>query len=155
RKRDGQTEPTHAQRLPAWGPRITARTTWKAPDYNYILSRRVGLMIRRKRFVVLGMLGTVVVALAVLASTGFAARSASSSVQPGHIDCEYSGLCPDLANPQDVFGDEYVGHDEPSLLFYSDTPGSGNHMRYNMTLPTDPPASNPSKRSYSFELNGA
>jgi hypothetical protein len=109
-------------------------------------------MIGRKRFAVIGALGTVLV---VLASTGSAARATSSAGQPTHIDCEYSGLCPDVADPQNVFGNEYVGHDEPSLLFYSNTPGSGNQMRYSMTLPTDPPASQPLKRSYQFELNGA
>jgi len=34
---------------------------------------------------------------------------------------------------------EYIGHDEPSLLFYSGQPGSGNDNTYNITLPTDPP----------------
>jgi hypothetical protein len=34
----------------------------------------------------------------------------------------------------------YIGHDEPSLLFYSNTPGSGNANVYQMTLPTDPQA---------------
>ena len=34
---------------------------------------------------------------------------------------------------------EYIGHDEPSLLFYSGQPGSGNDNTYNLTLPTDPP----------------
>jgi hypothetical protein len=32
----------------------------------------------------------------------------------------------------------YTGHDEPSLLFYSDTPGSGNSNQYSLRLPTDP-----------------
>jgi hypothetical protein len=85
----------------------------------------------------------------------FAAPAPPTSSQHVHLDCEYSRLCPDLANPQDVYGSEYVGHDEPSLLFYSNTPGSGNHMRYNMTVPSDPSASNPLTRSYHFELNGA
>jgi hypothetical protein len=35
---------------------------------------------------------------------------------------------------------EYVGHDEPSVLFKSGIPGSGNDMTYTMTLPTDPSA---------------
>src|SRR6266704_3212312 len=30
---------------------------------------------------------------------------------------------------------EYTGHDEPSLLFYSNTAGSGNSSIYNLTLP--------------------
>ncbi len=33
----------------------------------------------------------------------------------------------------------YTGHDEPSLLFYSSTAGSGNTMAYHLTLPKDPP----------------
>jgi hypothetical protein len=85
----------------------------------------------------------------------FAAPAPPASSQRTHIDCEYSRLCPDLANPETVYGSEYVGHDEPSLLFYSNTPGSGNQMQYNMTVPSDPPASNPMSRSYHFELNGA
>src|SRR5713226_5057949 len=87
--------------------------------------------------------------------SAFAAPVPPTSSQHVHIDCEYSRMCPDLANPQDVYGNEYVGHDEPSLLFYSNTPGSGNRMQYNMTVPSDPPATNPLKRSYHFELNGA
>ena len=33
---------------------------------------------------------------------------------------------------------KYVGHDEPSLEFKSNLPGSGNDMTYTMTLPRDP-----------------
>ena len=33
----------------------------------------------------------------------------------------------------------YVGHDEPSLLFYSNEPGSGYDNVYRLTLPKDPP----------------
>jgi hypothetical protein len=33
----------------------------------------------------------------------------------------------------------YVGHDEPSLLYYSNTAGSGNSNLYKLTLPQDPP----------------
>ena len=33
----------------------------------------------------------------------------------------------------------YIGHDEPSTLFYSNRPGSGNNVTYQMKLPTDPP----------------
>src|SRR5215469_318365 len=32
----------------------------------------------------------------------------------------------------------YIGHDEPSLLFYSSVPGSGNYTQYRMVLPKDP-----------------
>ncbi len=33
----------------------------------------------------------------------------------------------------------YIGHDEPSLLFYSNQPGSGYTSIYRLTLPKDPP----------------
>ncbi len=33
----------------------------------------------------------------------------------------------------------YIGHDEPATLFYSNVPGSGNNVTYQMTLPKDPP----------------
>jgi hypothetical protein len=34
---------------------------------------------------------------------------------------------------------EYIGHDEPAALFYSNRPGSGNNVTYQMVLPKDPP----------------
>jgi hypothetical protein len=54
-------------------------------------------------------------------SAGTAARAAPSS-QHVAIKCEYSRLCPDVSDPTKVF-DEYVGHDEPSAVFYSNKPG--------------------------------
>jgi hypothetical protein len=111
-------------------------------------------MIGGKRLAAAGALAAISV-LPLGPWSAFASPAPAASSQSVHINCEYSRLCPDLANPQDVYGSEYVGHDEPSLLFYSNTPGSGNRMRYNMTVPSDPPASNPLKRSYNFELNGA
>jgi hypothetical protein len=62
-----------------------------------------------------------------------------------------------VANSADVFGKEYVGHDEPSGVFYSNVPGAGNHMSYSMQLPRDPSPAKPNTpgKSYQFELNGA
>src|SRR5260370_22308404 len=55
----------------------------------------------------------------------------------GHPYCEQgSTTCTEL----NQYVNGYTGHDEPSLLFYSNTPGSGNNATYTMTLPTDPPA---------------
>src|SRR5260370_41334358 len=55
----------------------------------------------------------------------------------GHPYCEQgSTTCTEL----NQYVNGYTGHDEPSLLFYSNTPGSGNNATYRMTLPTDPPA---------------
>ena len=44
-------------------------------------------------------------------------------------------LCADSLGRLDGY---YVGHDEPSLEFKSNIPGSGNNMTYLMTLPKDP-----------------
>src|SRR6266852_3484323 len=49
-----------------------------------------------------------------------------------------SPLCTEVDNYHSAFG-YYVGHDEPSLLFYSSTPGSGNNDLYTLDLPKDPP----------------
>jgi hypothetical protein len=76
-----------------------------------------------------------------------------------HIDCSWAaGMCTEIQSrlSNQIFG-HYVGHDEPSVLFNSHASGSGNHMQYNLTLPTDPSASNPTMpgKSYAFELSGA
>jgi hypothetical protein len=86
-----------------------------------------------------------------------APRTAPSN-QHMSISCEYSTLCPDITDSAQVFGeDEYVGHDEPSLLFYSNTPGSGNRTQYTVTLPKDPTPAHPTQpgKAYNFELNGS
>jgi hypothetical protein len=104
---------------------------------------------------------TLLVAGATLAAansphTARAARAASTG-QHAAINCEYSSLCAEVANPAEVFGPEYVGHDEPSAVFYSNEAGSGNHMTYSLRLPHDPSPANPNTpgKSYQFQLNGA
>src|SRR5580700_11153308 len=50
----------------------------------------------------------------------------------------------------------YAGHDEPDTLFYSNVPGSGNNVTYQMTLPKDPPTlprNNGSGGTDSFQLH--
>src|SRR6516225_9718890 len=89
-------------------------------------------------------------------ATHAAVRHASMS-QHMHIDCSTAAaMCTEVANSDEVFG-HYVGHDEPSMAFYSHKPGSGNHMSYNVTLPTEPSATNPNNvnKAFSFELSGA
>src|SRR5499427_5682923 len=104
---------------------------------------------------------TLLVAGATLAAANSpqTARTAQAARASQHaaIDCEYSAMCAAVANPSDVCGSEYVGHDEPSNLFYSNVPGSGNHMTYSVTLPHDPSPANPNTpgKSFQFELNGA
>ena len=43
-----------------------------------------------------------------------------------------------------------MGHDEPSLLYYSNRAGSGNQMQYKGVIPKEPPATPIPGRSYSF-----
>jgi len=82
---------------------------------------------------------------------------AADASQHMAINCEYSAACAEVANPAEVFGSRYVGHDEPSNIFYSNVPGSGNRMSYSMRLPHDPSPTNPNTpgKSYEFELNGS
>jgi hypothetical protein len=50
----------------------------------------------------------------------------------------------------------YIGHDEPATLFYSNKPGAGNNVSYNLRLPTDPPTrprQNGSGGTFGFELH--
>jgi hypothetical protein len=84
-----------------------------------------------------------------------ASAGAHSSVHP---DCQDSAaLCTEVAHSIGYHG-RYVGHDEPSLLFYSDAPGSGNSMTYSLTLPTDPPTlpnQNGTGGTFNFQLHPA
>src|SRR5215813_13249511 len=63
------------------------------------------------------------------------ARAASSSSSSLHLNCAAGRIsCTEVQDPEEVFGeDHYVGHDEPSLLFYSNQPGSGNEMTWQLT----------------------
>jgi hypothetical protein len=100
---------------------------------------------------------TLVAASAASATPGARTLHAAAASQHMAINCEYSALCAEVANPSEIFGSHYVGHDEPSNLFYSNVPGSGNNLKYSVTLPHDPSPTNPNTpgKSYQFELNGA
>ena len=62
-------------------------------------------------------------------------------------------LCTD---PYDNPSGTYVGHDEPSVEFKSDVPGSGNDITYTITLPTEPPKlprnNGPDGATWNFQL---
>jgi hypothetical protein len=99
-----------------------------------------------------------VVALAIPAALagGVAGRASSATAKaPSHIDCSNGGrfLCTEVFDSEKVFGQgHYVGHDEPSVLFYSNKAGSGNEMQYSGILPTEPSPTNVSgKHSYDFQ----
>src|ERR1700688_3070078 len=99
----------------------------------------------------------VVAALAVpaaLAGGGLTSSASSSAAKsPTHIDCSNTNrfICTEVRDSEAVFG-HYVGHDEPSVLFYSNTPGSGNQMQYSGIVPTEPSPTNvPGKHNYDFQ----
>jgi hypothetical protein len=56
------------------------------------------------------------------------------------INCQNDPRCLEVHDWQAAGFEYYVGHDEPSMLFYSNRPGSGNSSTYNLTLPTEPAA---------------
>jgi hypothetical protein len=100
---------------------------------------------------------TVIGGFMIAASSGnlFHAKAAGTHM---HIDCATSAICTEVQDPEEVFGEgNYVGHDEPSTLFYSNKPGAGNRMRYELTLPNDPSPTNPLApgKSFNFQLHPA
>jgi len=66
------------------------------------------------------------------------AHAQEYTLPPGGACGAGSALCPDLADSQFLTG-KYIGHDEPSLLFYSNQPGAGNSNSWQLRLPKDPP----------------
>ena len=77
--------------------------------------------------------GLAVIAVLLVGTFAGAARASEG----GNFDCsEAWSLC---AEPESSIGynGEYTGHDEPSLLFYSNRAGSGNSSIYNLTLPEE------------------
>ncbi|HEY8112099.1 MAG TPA: hypothetical protein VII16_04440, partial [Actinomycetes bacterium] len=72
-------------------------------------------------------------------SANGASTAAPQASHPEKLLCsEGSPLCAESADALSYEG-QYTGHDEPSLLFYSDTPGAGNNQNYRLVVPKDPP----------------
>jgi hypothetical protein len=106
--------------------------------------------VKQIRLLRLVLIATLAAASLVLFGTTTQANSATS-YKP---DCaDPMPLCTEVANPHEAFGNYYVGHDEPSQLFYSNTPGSGNHAQYHITIPTEPSGPFSTSKGYDFELH--
>src|SRR5262249_17251276 len=93
----------------------------------------------------------VLFAIAALSGTPADNPYGGSNCSQGNIFC---------ADPLDSIGyhGAYTGHDEPSLLFYSNTPGSGNSNKYRVQLPTDPkqqPRQDGTGATWNFQLHPA
>src|SRR5262245_3395455 len=72
-------------------------------------------------------------------SANGASTAAPQQVKSEKLLCsEGSPICAETADALGYQG-EYTGHDEPSLLFYSDTAGAGNNQNYRLVVPKDPP----------------
>jgi hypothetical protein len=81
-----------------------------------------------------------------------------ASAQHHSVTCQSSALCTEVHDWRNTF-EYYTGHDEPSVLFYSNTPGSGNHMTYQLKLPTQPAtmpnATGTGSTTWDFQLHPA
>jgi hypothetical protein len=96
---------------------------------------------------------------------GATAASARTAAIPGDsygystaksLACAKGNLmCTEVADLSHAFGGAYVGHDEPSVLYYSSVPGAGNRNQWQLTLPTDPPPNVVLGRSWTFQLTPA
>jgi hypothetical protein len=64
-------------------------------------------------------------------------------------------MCTEVQDYYHAFHGNYVGHDEPSVLYYSNVPGAGNRNSWQLTLPKDPPPAVAPGRSWSFQLTPA
>jgi hypothetical protein len=99
---------------------------------------------------------TATLAVALVLSAGAATRAeatSSTGLLGGEPLCEsHHSLCRDAFKTP---GDEYVGHDEPSVAFRSSEPGSANDITYTLRLPDDPstkPQQDGSGGTWNFEL---
>ena len=124
----------------------------KAPSRSRFRSRFFSLLI--------SLIATAAIALpvAVTSSQSSTAHAAPAASTHKTLNCAQSSSCTEVQDSEEVFGEgNYVGHDEPSTLFYSNRPGSGNQMTYGFKLPTDPmpgPGNVPRPaQSFGFQLN--
>jgi hypothetical protein len=100
---------------------------------------------------------------------GFFGVSAGAQTLGGGLDCNgWSPISKNVkgamvcADPHGLNGTRfydngwYIGHDEPTAQFYSNRPGSGNHMFWRFNLPKRDPVPNQSGTSVAtFELTPA
>ncbi len=79
-------------------------------------------------------------AYSLLAFSSISQGAAPASALRSGLECNDSRgvLCTEVFDPIGYNGG-YTGHDEPSALFYSNVPGSGNSGTYLLRLPKDPP----------------
>ncbi len=88
----------------------------------------------------------------------FATQVAAAQPSPGRTLCDdNAALCTETAWVYNYEG-QYTGHDEPSVLYYSNQAGSGNSNLYRLRLPKDPPKmpqQNGTGGTFNFQLHPA
>jgi hypothetical protein len=121
------------------------------------MRREVRVTKSRRRVLAVALLALTAGLLVVLQSasasprtTAFAKTLLGSDKDP--LCQSHASLCTDVF--KGLTG-QYVGHDEPSIEFKSNEPGSGNDMTYRLRLPKDPkeqPKADGSGGTWNFEL---
>jgi hypothetical protein len=113
--------------------------------------------LRSRTSIVLSMVafGTIIGSLLFVASSAILshAKAAQAASDQGAF-CVQKQICADAKDA----GEYYAGHDEPSALFYSNTPGAGNSYISHLTLPTDPstsPNQSGTGGTFNFQLHPA
>jgi hypothetical protein len=116
----------------------------------------------KRRMATIGALAVVVLSLLgitlahVVSTPAPAVHAAAYSAPLGKPFCSARPqLCTETVDPWNYQG-QYTGHDEPSLLYYSNVAGSGNSDLYTLVLPKDPPtqpAENGSGGTWNFQLH--
>ena len=98
---------------------------------------------------------TLVIGFMVASLSSLPQAHASPLSTAAHVRCDNNNpFCTEVYDSEKVFGQgKYVGHDEPATLFYSNVAGSGNQMRYHLTLPKDPGTSAGGGKYFNFQLH--
>ena len=95
-------------------------------------------MVRRRRVVSLAAVGAT--ALSFLGVTSATHTAIAAVNNAGKLNCASArALCTEVDDTEAAFGEgNYVGHDEPTVEYYSGLPGAGNSGSYGFTLPKEP-----------------
>jgi hypothetical protein len=80
--------------------------------------------------------------------------ASTSSVNKSEVCADGPLMCTEVADWRNAFH-YYVGHDEPSVLYYSNSPGAGNRNQWQLTLPREPSSTVVPGRSWDFQLTPA
>ena len=107
---------------------------------------------------IIALLGLLAIALAVASASGSRAGAATQGLGSGEPFCEsHVGVCPDTRTHKNYEG-TYVGHDEPSVNFYSGLAGSGNSNTWRLRIPREAPVAptqDGSGGTWNFQLHPA